>query len=234
MTEEPEIARIARMIGEPARAAMLSALLGGESLPAGELARHARISPATASEHLAQLVKHRLLVRRKSGRHVYYGLAGTDVAAAMESLARISAPAGNARTTTRAVPTALRMARTCYDHLAGQLGVLVTQAMLGQRLLQEETLALTDLGRDWLALFNIDVNALERSRRALTRPCLDWSERRDHLAGAAAAAITTAMLDRRWIVRIDGTRAVRLTQRGREGLRRSLALEVPDAAVASG
>jgi len=223
--EEPDIARVARMIGEPARAAMLSALLGGVALTAGELARVAGIAAPTASEHLAQLVKSRLILRRRSGRHVYYALAGRDVAAALEALARVSAPVSQPRAPKQPADAALRFARTCYDHLAGRLGVLVTQTMLDRGLIEEETFALTKEGSAWFASLDIDVAALPRRRR-VTRPCLDWSERRDHLAGAAASALTAMMLERRWIARIDGTRAVRLTQRGREGLRRSLGLEV--------
>ena len=226
--EEPELARVARLIGEPARAAMLSALLSGESLPAGELARRAGVAAATASEHLARLTEGGLVVRRRSGRHTYFALAGSDVAAVLEALARISAPPTSSRGASKSsVESELRFARTCYDHLAGTLGVLVTGTMLERELIAGPGFALTDRGTEWLASLQIDADELRRGRRGLTRPCLDWSERRDHLAGAVAAAITNRMLDQRWLVRLEGSRAVRLTQRGREGLRRSLELEVP-------
>jgi len=224
--EEPELARVARLIGEPARAAMLSALLGGESLPAGELARRAHVAAATASEHLARLTEGGLVVRRRSGRHTYFALAGSDVAAVLESLARISPPVSTRASTPSDETSALRFARTCYDHLAGTLGVLVTRTMLERELIEGPGFELTARGADWLRSLGIDADELRRGRRRLTRPCLDWSERRDHLAGAVAAAITNHMLEQRWLVRLDGTRAVRLTQRGREWLRRSLDLEV--------
>lgn len=237
----PDLARVAGMIGEPARAAMLEALLGGEALPAGELARRAGIRPSTASEHLARLVEHGLVVRRVSGRHRYYALAGADVAAALEALARIAPPVspgiGSGRDRTGragqaggrgASPAmqALRFARTCYDHLAGTLGVLLTDAMLEKGIIAGDGFEVTSTGETWLRSLGIDLASLRRARRPLTRPCLDWSERRDHLAGAVGAAIARAMIDRGWLVRIDGSRALRLTVRGRDGLYRSLGVDV--------
>lgn len=237
----PDLARVAGMIGEPARAAMLEALLGGEALPAGELARRAGIRPSTASEHLARLVEHGLVVRRASGRHRYYALAGADVAAALEALARIAAPASHGVDSSRkraehagraggksASPAmqALRFARTCYDHLAGTVGVLLTDAMLEKGIIAGEGFEVTATGESWLRSLDIDLASLRRARRALTRPCLDWSERRDHLAGAVGAAIARAMIDRGWLVRIDGSRALRLTIRGRDGLYRPLGVDI--------
>lgn len=223
---EPDLAHVAGMIGEPARAAMLAALLGGESLPAGELARRAGVAPSTASEHLARLVEHGLVTRRRSGRHRYYALAGGEVAAALESLARISPPAVAATRSESAEKRALRFARTCYDHLAGRLGVLLTDTLLEHGLISAQGFEVTARGEEWLAGLDIDIDALRRGRRALARPCLDWTERRDHLAGAVGAAIAATLLERRWLVRMEGTRAVRLTLRGREGLYRTLALEI--------
>lgn len=223
---EPELARVAGMIGEPARAAMLAALLGGDWLPAGELARRAGVTPPTASEHLARLVEHGLITRRRSGRHRYYALASRDVAAALEALARLTPSSSVAVRGESAEDRALRFARTCYDHLAGRLGVLLTETLLERGLLSARGYEITARGEEWLGALDIDMGALRRGRRTLARPCLDWSERRDHLAGAAGAAIAATMLERRWLVRMDGTRAVRLTLRGREGLYRTLALEV--------
>lgn len=223
---EPDLSRVAGVIGEPTRAAILGALLGGEWLPAGELARRAGVTPSTASEHLARLVEHGLVTRRRSGRHRYYALAGRDVAAALESLARIAPlPAvATRRESTRS--EALKFARTCYDHLAGRLGVLLTDTLLERGLISVRGYEVTARGEDWLRTLDIDVAALRRGRRTLARPCLDWSERLDHLAGAVGAAIAATMLERRWLARIDGTRAVRLTVRGREGLYRVLGLEI--------
>ena len=190
-------------MGEPARAAMLTALLGGQPLAAGELARRAGVTAATASAHLARMVEHGLVSRRSAGRHRYYELANGDVAAALEALARVAAPleAGNGLRVTR--NDELRFARTCYDHLAGKLGVLLTQALLERGLIQGSGFELTAAGGDWFARIGIDVAALRQSRRTLSRPCLDWSERSDHLAGAAGAAVAGALLERGWLVRLE-------------------------------
>lgn len=222
---ESNLARVAGMIGEPSRAEMLAALLGGEWLTAGELARRARIGASTASEHLARMVERGLLVQRRSGRHRYYTLANEDVAAALESLARLSSDRRPAREHSPE-QRALRFARTCYDHLAGSVGVRVTDALFEGGILAMEGYAVTPHGAEWLSRLEIDLDALRRERRALVRPCLDWSERRDHVAGAVGAALLEAMIGRRWLVRIPGTRAVRLPPRGREGLYRVLGLEI--------
>ncbi len=234
MRQGPDFARTAALMGEPARATMLDALLGGQALPAGELARRAGISPATASEHLARLVEHGLVARRRAGRHAYYALATPEVAAALEALARAATAAGDAqaaRARGRGAPAAgpdraLRFARTCYDHLAGTLGVAVTEALRGRSLVAGDALALTPAGHEWLTALGIDAAELRRGRRPLTRPCLDWTERRDHLAGAVGAALAATLLERRWVARLDGTRALRLTARGRDGLYRILQLEL--------
>ena len=222
-----DLARVASLIGDPTRAAMLDALLGGDALPAGELARRAGVAPATATGHLAQLVEHGLLTRRSAGRHRYFAIASADVAAALEALERITPP----RTTTLndvAPNGSLRFARTCYDHLAGVLGVLVTERLLDRGfIVGTDAYELSAAGDAWLAAaLGIDVADMRRAKRQLARPCLDWTERRHHLAGAAGAAICNALLDRRWLQRIDGTRAVRLTLRGRDGLYQSLGLEL--------
>lgn len=227
---DTSLARVTAIVGEPSRAAILEALLGGEWLPAGELARRARVAPATASGHLARLVEHGLIARRRAGRHRYYALAGPDVAAALEALARVAPPAGAPPDARPRVDPALRFARTCYDHLAGRLGVLVTDALIGQGLLAADGYGITERGEAWFGRLAIDLEPLRRGRRALARPCLDWTERRDHLAGAVGAALAATMLERRWLVRMKGTRAVRLTARGREGLYRALGLEIEEAA----
>lgn len=220
-SNDAELAAVARMIGEPARTAMLYALMGGVALPAGELARQAQVSPATASVHLARLVDAGLLARTRSGRQRLYTLAGSDVAAALEALARLAPARAQSRADEQ-----LRFARTCYDHLAGRLGVLLTEHLVARGMLTGTGMELSESGSAWLRSWNIDVNALRSARRPVTRPCLDWTERRDHLAGSAGAAIVTTMIERGWLVRLAGTRAVRLTLRGREALFRSLELEV--------
>ena len=201
-------------------------IVGGEALPAGELARRAGIAPATATSHLARLVEHGLLTPRRSGRHRYFTLASADVAAALEALGRITPSRHDASATEQAPNGSIRFARTCYDHLAGVLGVMVTERLLERQLIVgSDSYEVTDAGAGWLESLGIDIDGLRRSRRVIARPCLDWTERRDHLAGGVGAAIASVMLERRWIARVEGTRAVRLTLRGREGLFRTLGLQ---------
>jgi DNA-binding transcriptional ArsR family regulator len=225
-SHELDLARVASMIGEPARAAMLEALLGGEPLSAGELARRAWVAPPTASAHLARLVESGLLTSTRSGRHRYFALANAGVAEALEALARVASRSGSAEKTV-AVNGSIRFARTCYDHLAGVLGVALTERLIERDYLAgHEAFEVTTAGQRWLASLGADVAAFTRARRPIARACLDWTERRHHLAGAAGAAIAHALLDKRWVARIAGTRAVRLTLRGREELHRRLGLQV--------
>ena len=225
------------MIGDPTRAAMLEALLGGEALSAGELARRSSVAPPTASAHLARLADGGLLTCTKSGRHRYFAIANAGVADALEALARAASGREPSAVVRDAANGSIRFARTCYDHLAGILGVMVTDRMLERRyIVGTDGFELTPAGRGLLGTLGADVDALDRARRVMARPCLDWTERRNHLAGAAGAAVATALLGKRWLERIDSTRAVRLTLRGREGLYRTLGLEIdlaPARAVSS-
>lgn len=220
---QPDLASIAGVIGQPARAAMLNALLGGQWLTATELARHGGVAGPTASEHLAGLVDAGLVVRRRSGRHRYHALGGPDVAAALEALGRISAAPATTSPSAMPAESALRFARICYDHLAGELGVLIADTLVERGLLAPTGADLTPSGDAWLGDLGIDAEALRTARRAHVRFCLDWSEPRDHPAGAVGAAITSSLFERRWIVRLEGSRAVRLTARGRDRLFRALA-----------
>lgn len=164
-----------------------------------------------------------LITQRTAGRHRYHVLAGEDVAAALEAPARIAPSTGNGGREA----DGLRFARTCYDHLAGVLGVAVTGALVERDIVSRGLTELSAAGTDWLRGLGVDADALRAKRRALLRPCLDWSERRDHVAGAVGAAIADVALTRRWVVRLDGTRGLRLTLRGREGFYRALGLELP-------
>jgi DNA-binding transcriptional ArsR family regulator len=225
MRAEPDFATVAMLIGEPARAAMLAALLSGQALPAGELASRARISPQTASRHLAKLVAGGLLNVTTTGRHRYYRLKNPDVGAALEALATIAPPVRVRSLRESEEARALRFARTCYDHLAGTVGVAITQCMLAQGVLtmtDEQTYHVSEAGMVWFAEWGIDLYQLRQARRCFAKPCLDWSERQPHLAGALGAAITSKLFERGWIVRISPSRAVRLTEHGREGLQRDL------------
>jgi len=230
MDGEADIASVAAAIGHPARGRMLTAMLGGRSLPATDLARAAQISRSTASAHIAQLTASGLVVERR-GRHRFHRLADERVAEAIERLAAI-APAQAVRSlqeSNRA--TAHRAARSCYDHLAGTLGVAVADALCEAGALDRASLELR--APDRFAALGVEVDALGRGRRPLTRSCLDWSERRPHLAGELGAAMLTALLDRAWLVRRPAGRAVAVTPRGAAGLHDVLAIDVAALAPAA-
>ncbi len=198
---------------------MLDALLAGRAMTATELARTAGISAATASEHLARLSDGGMIEVVAQGRHRYHRIASPDVAAALEALAHIAPPkpATTLRQSRRA--RSLAEARTCYDHLAGRSAVALHDSLVTREWLVPETggYRLADAGRDGLLAWGVDVAAADQSRRAYARPCLDWTERREHLAGALAAAITTALVDgaEPWFVRrADDHRGLRPTVLG--------------------
>jgi DNA-binding transcriptional ArsR family regulator len=226
MTADVDIARVATAIGDRARAAMLSALHEGKPLPGGELALRAGVASSTASEHLARLVDAGLVRAERKGRHRFYSLAGEDVARAWEALAVIAPPMEVRTLRAASVGAALAEARTCYDHLAGRLGVAVTEALVAAGALDDRDGGLT-LGDDRGALeaLGVEVEAL-RGRRPLVLRCIDWSERRPHVAGAVGAAIASCCLERGWIERLASIRAVRVTQAGREGFLGALGLEL--------
>lgn len=201
------LAPVGALLGHPARAAMLAALADGRALPAGELARHARISPAATTAHLQRLIDGGLLRVRAQGRHRYHQLAGPEVAAALEALARIAPPAEVRSLRQDRAQRALAEARTCYDHLAGRLGVELRDRLLADGVLRvagEVDHVLTDHGHQRLGGLGIDPDQLLRSRRVLARTCIDWSQRRPHLAGAIPAAITSRMLELGWLSRTEG------------------------------
>jgi DNA-binding transcriptional ArsR family regulator len=230
-----QIARIASLIGEPARTAMLVELMGGRALTASELACAAAISASTASAHLAQLLDAQLLRVTPSGRHRYYKLASPDIARLIENLMQVAVLAVTfpaPRLLVGPKDEALRAARTCYDHLAGRLGVAITQRLVmdGGLVLEEEQANLNDRGRRSLAELGIDVpSAVTRDARldpASCRPCLDWSERRPHIAGKLATHICHSCMDRGWIQRRASSRAVDVTPPGRVALQAWLGLEL--------
>jgi DNA-binding transcriptional ArsR family regulator len=218
MTQHHSIASVAALVGEPTRAAMLLALLDGRALPAGELARVAGLSAAAASLHLAKLTQGGLVTVRKEGRHRYYALASADVALALETLGTVATRPSKSRALSPSME-ALRGARTCYDHLAGQLAVALALHLERERYLNIESphsYAVTGSGARWLErTFDLDMAVLESSRRPLARRCLDWTERRPHVAGALGAALLTQLLDKRWVRPVANSRALRLTSRGR-------------------
>jgi DNA-binding transcriptional ArsR family regulator len=217
-----QIARLADLLADSTRATFCLALLDGRAWTAGELARHAGVAASTATEHISALVKGGLLTDERQGRHRYVRLADARVAQLVEDLAGYAAPASDPPQSLRAATASAAMARgrTCYDHLAGRLGVALTDAMTREGMLDQSTgFALTAEGVGWLgATLGRDMATLGSSRRPLVRPCLDWTERRPHLAGAAGAALCQHFLDRRWVVRIGSQRAVRVTPEGAAAL----------------
>jgi DNA-binding transcriptional ArsR family regulator len=229
------IAEIAALVGDPARAAMLAALMDGRALTATELARTAGVAPQTASGHLARLSGGGLLAAEKQGRHRYHRLASPAVARMIEGImqtAAAGAPATRAFVRTGPRDVAMRSARTCYDHLAGRLGVAITDAMIegGHLEFEDDGGALTDSGATLLERLGIALPVAGRAGRVFCRPCLDWSERRPHVAGRVGAAICSHCFERGWIRRIPDTRAVEVTPKGRAALRSSFRIGVAEPA----
>lgn len=217
---EVDYAAVARLIGDRTRSTFLDALMDAPPRSLSELARLADVRPSTASVHLSKLVEARLITATKCGRRRYFALAGPNVADALEALSLI-APLRAARSLREAsVREALAAARTCYDHLAGRLGVRLTDALVAEGLLGRngEAFNLTGKGRSRFAAFGIDIATLDRSPRPLTRACLHWTERRHHLAGALGAALTAELFERGWLVRSGRRRTVALTPAGQVGL----------------
>ena len=228
MASTAKFAAIAALAGDPARAAMLQAMMDGRALTASELSRVAGVTPQTASSHLARLTDAGLLAVEKQGRHRYHRLAAPSVARLMESIMRVAAELEPVRKPLVVGPrdAALRAARTCYDHLAGRLGVALADGLVdaGHVELESDAGIVTASGVELLAHIGIDIENLTaarsaKSRRVLCRPCLDWSERRPHLAGALGAALCQLSFDKNWVRRIEGSRAVTLTPKGERAMR---------------
>jgi len=223
MNDGPLIASIAALIGDPGRANMLTALMDGRALTASELGGAAGVTLQTASGHLARLVEAGLLSVRKQGRHRYFRLSGPDVADALEALMGLAQRTGAVRVRTGPRDAALREARICYDHLAGERGVALLEALCRKRLVTgEQEVALTEKGRDFFAGLGVDLEALERARRPLCRLCLDWSERRAHLGGALGAALLELMAERNWLRREEG-RVLRFSPAGAREFQKAFA-----------
>lgn len=205
MKDGPNIASIAALMGDPARANMLTALMDGRALTVSELAGAAGVGLPTASVHLAKLDEAGLLTAAKQGRHRYFRLSGPDVAQVLEALMGLAQRTGAVRVRTGPMDTALRTARVCYDHLAGERAVRLMRGLMDRALIEgEDEPRITAAGRDFFARVGIDVPALERGRRPLCRACLDWSERRGHLGGALGAAVLDRIVEQGWARRLDG------------------------------
>ena len=219
MKAGPDIAMIAALVGDPARSNMLTALMTGRALTASELAHQAGVTPQTASSHLSKLEAGGLVEQEKQGRHRYFRLSDPDVASVLEGLEGLAARAGHMRMRTGPKDPALRHARVCYDHLAGDLGVHMLDSMKQQRLLRQrkQDIELTAEGERFLTdTLQISADALAHPRRPLCRACLDWSERRHHLAGTLGAAIMTRLTELKWAARdaAPGSRVVNFTRNG--------------------
>lgn len=216
MKDGPDIARIAALIGDPARANILSALMGGKALTATELAAEAGVTPATASGHLSKLCDGQLLSATKQGRHRYYCLAGTEVAETLEALMGLAQHTGATRVRTGPRDPELRHARICYDHLAGEMGVALMDGLIQRNAvtLSDDSAELTDSGGALMQDVGVDLQSVQRGRRLLCRPCLDWSVRRPHLAGALGAAIWQYVQAKGWANRQSDSRVIRFSKQG--------------------
>src|SRR5947209_4001697 len=219
MKAGPDIAMVAALVGDPARANMLTALMTGRALTASELAHQAGVTPQTASSHLPKREAGGLIEPGKQGRHRDYRLTGPDVGHVLEGLAGLAARAGHMRVRTGPKDPALRRARICYDHLAGDLGVQMLDSLRKQRLVRQnkEAIELTGEGRRFMAeSLQIDADRLAHPRRPVCKACLDWSERRHHLAGTLGAAIMTRFTELNWAARdsAPGSRVVNFSRTG--------------------
>lgn len=235
MKDGPNIVGIAALIGDHARSDMLTAMIAGQALTATELAEIAGVTKQTGSAHLAKMLDAKLVAVQSQGRHRYYRLADRDVAQLLESLMGVAYRTGAVRLRSSPREPALRKARVCYDHLAGDLGVLVYDSFEQRGLLKNEAagLSLTPKGRAFCADLGIDLAALAKGRRHLCRACLDWSVRRPHLAGALGAALLDRCYDLGWARRMKGSRVVNFSPLGERALRERFSLPRVSAARAA-
>ncbi len=226
---DPDITDVAALIGEGTRAAMLLSLLDGRRLPASDLAHRAGTSPTAASAHLAKLVAGGLLRVERAGRQRLYQVANADVAHAIEALAVIAKPTRIVALSQNIVASNLHTARSCYDHLAGRLGVALTEALITRRAIVLDgpwDYRVTRSGAAFFAAFGVDVAQARATKRHFARQCLDWTEHRAHLAGALGAALGTCLFDRDWIRRTPTSRALRITDAGRNALKEEFAIDL--------
>lgn len=231
-----DFAGVARLLANPARSAVVDALQAGRPLAAGELARLAGVRASTISEHLGMLVDGGLLTVIHAGRHRYYQLASPAVAEALEAFSHLcpATPVRSLRQSSAA--RSFGLARTCYDHLAGALGVALLDALLVRAWLVggEPDFAVPEAGEAKFTAFGVDVAACRRSRRQFARPCLDWTQRRMHLAGALGAAITSALTSRGWLRPDSADRGLRITPAGQSGLRATFGIDTTTLTMSKG
>jgi DNA-binding transcriptional ArsR family regulator len=228
MSNAPQIAEVAALVGDPARANMLCALLGGRALTATELAFAAGVSPQTTSGHLGKLFAARLVVLMKQGRHRYYRLAGPQVGQMLESIMNVALTGPPRFQPKSKLDDELRHARTCYDHIAGVLGVGLAERLTerGFVILADEGGEVTPTGMDFLGKLGVDLSGARGKRRVFCRPCLDWTERRPHIGGAVGAALAQRCFELKWIERMRGSRALTVTPAGRRSLQEHFCLSI--------
>jgi DNA-binding transcriptional ArsR family regulator len=217
------------LLADPARAVMLTALLDGRALPAGELAYVARVTAQTASSHLAKLLAGGLVVLEIEGRHRYYRLAGSHVAQALEHLAAIRPQTQIRHRALSPEAQRLHFCRSCYDHLAGRVGVALARALEEReylRPMEKKALEVTPAGSEWLARLGVDLRGIKPSRGGLARQCLDWTERQHHVAGPLGVELMTVLCAAGWLRRGRETRAVEVLPKGRRELRAQLGVDV--------
>jgi DNA-binding transcriptional ArsR family regulator len=215
------IAEIAALLGDPARANMIAALMGGQALTAGELAEIAGVTAQTCSGHLAKLLGAGLLAVEKQGRHRYHRIASGEIAQAVEALTVLAAGGPPRYRPPGPRDRALRLARTCYDHMAGQLGVAVSDSFQARKLVivADGAAMVTDGGKGMMASLGASFANGDGARRMACRVCLDWSERRHHLAGRLGADLLRWSLEQRWVARVQGDRTLALTRAGEQGFK---------------
>jgi DNA-binding transcriptional ArsR family regulator len=224
MREGPDIARIAAAIGDHGRAEILAALMADRALTASELGNLVGVTKSTISAHLSKLVDVGLLAVEQQGRHRYFRLANADVGELLESLMGVAFRAGAVRLVSSPREPALRKARVCYDHLAGEIGVRLYEGLLDRNVLKRRgnSLSVTAAGGEWLRKFEIDVDAVAKLRRTFCRPCLDWSERRAHIAGSLGKALLDRFEALGWARREAKSRVVTFSPNGERSLMKSL------------
>ncbi|MGC2076608.1 MAG: helix-turn-helix transcriptional regulator [Xanthobacteraceae bacterium] len=228
MPNAPQIAEVAALVGDPARANMLVALLGGRALTATELGYAAGVSPPTTSGHLGKLFAARLVMLMKQGRHRYYRLAGPHVAHLLESIMHVAIDGPPRYQPRSKADDQMRRARTCYDHIAGALGVDLADSMIAHDfvVLGDEAGEVTPAGTRFLTRLGVDLAAARAKRRVFCRPCLDWTERRPHIGGAFGAAVAKRCFDLKWIEQVRDSRALAITPAGHRGLVEAFGLSV--------
>lgn len=217
---ENKFKQIASLIGDPTRASILWTLLDGKAFTATELAIAADTTPQNISMHLAKLVHADLLSVEIQGRHRYYTYSRQDVAYAVEAMASLVPDRTHTKTGDASNHTAIQYCRTCYDHLAGKVGVMITDSMIRQKIIRADTnsFVITAKGEKWFPLLDISLASLKAQRRSFIRPCLDWSERRHHIGGSVGASLLDSMLASGWLRKVKNSRAVIVTGKGQKNL----------------